>query len=179
MKHMLSYILITTSIVTCSIIVSDAHSDELIGPPDYHTPIERYCIRNNSVNHSFGKVRSGGTKNHQGHDIVASYNTPTYSISNGKIVRITRKGAHGLSIVIAIENFFVRYSHLSSIVVRLNQKVKHGQVVGFTGQSGNAANTEPHLHFEYMTEIKPGYGLKGRKSPLELFPHLKDYMFDC
>uniref|UniRef100_A0A2V0RAH3 M23ase beta-sheet core domain-containing protein n=1 Tax=viral metagenome TaxID=1070528 RepID=A0A2V0RAH3_9ZZZZ len=180
MREIVTGILIISAVVTCSVVVTDSHAEEeLIGPPDYQAPLNRLCIRGNSINHSFGKVRNNGTKNHQGHDYVAKVNTPIYSIANGKVVRVTHKGAHGLSVVISVENFYVRYSHLSSLVVSPNDEVYHGEVVGFTGRSGNARNVEPHLHFELLTEKQPGYGLKGRKSPIELFPHLRKFMFDC
>jgi murein DD-endopeptidase MepM/ murein hydrolase activator NlpD len=38
------------------------------------------------------------------------------------------------------------YAHLSRIVVEEGQKVDGNQVIGLSGQSGNASG--PHLHFE-------------------------------
>ena len=38
------------------------------------------------------------------------------------------------------------YGHLSQIDVRAGERVRRGQVIGLSGQSGNAAG--PHLHFE-------------------------------
>ena len=64
------------------------------------------------------------------------------------------------------------YAHLSSAAVRVGERVAPAQVIGATGESGNArgmAAEDQHLHFEVRTEPHPGRGLAGRISPLELY----------
>lgn len=39
-----------------------------------------------------------------------------------------------------------RYGHLSRSVVRVGQRVRRGEVVGYSGNTGGSTN--PHLHFE-------------------------------
>lgn len=176
--------LIIIVLLVTSCVTNYSKAEELIGPPEYMTPLSRLCIRDNSVNHSFGKVRNNRTKNHQGHDYLADHSTEVYSITNTQVVRITTKGAHGLSITLfdEINSLYYRYSHLSSIVKSVGDEAYHGEVIGFVGRSGNARNLpsdQTHVHFELMTVKRPGLGLKNRKSPLTLWPHLSKYMFDC
>ena len=61
---------------------------------------------------------------------------------------------------------------MSSAAVKAGERVEAAQVIGATGESGNArgmAAEDQHLHFEIRTEPHPGRGLAGRISPLELY----------
>ena len=44
-------------------------------------------------------------------------------------------------------------SHASRIVVRVGQRVKHGQVIAYVGSSG--VSTGSHLHYEVHVSGKP------------------------
>lgn len=176
--------LISISLLVTSCVTSYSKADELIGPPEYTTPLARLCIRDNSVNHSFGKVRNLNTVNHQGHDYLAKIGTPVYSITNAVTVRVTTKGSHGYSITLydKLTKYYFRYSHLSTMIKSVGDETYQGEIIGYSGKSGNARNLpsdQDHVHFELMTVKVPGYGLKNRKSPMILWPHLSDSMFDC
>ncbi|SCC24691.1 M23 family metallopeptidase [Gilliamella intestini] len=49
------------------------------------------------------------------------------------------------------DHFYLRYCHLNNKLADLNvgDKVKSGDLIGYTGDTGNAENVvNPHLHFE-------------------------------
>ncbi len=95
--------------------------------------------------------RSGG-RIHEGFDITAACGTKLVAVRNGKVLR---RGfdpvLYGNYLLIHGEgerrSYF--YSHLSRPAsVRRGQRVLEGQRVGFVGETGNAAGTGCHLHFE-------------------------------
>ena len=67
--------------------------------------------------------------------------TTTGVQSYGNAVRIRHADAGGKSLQ-------TRYAHLSQVLVRPGDAVKAGQLIGYSGQSGNV--TAPHLHFEVI-----------------------------
>jgi len=71
-----------------------------------------------------------------------SYNAARFATGNHVIVRI-RKGVYAM------------YAHLrkGKIRVKVGQKVRRGQVLGLSGNSGNS--TAPHLHFQLMDRNSP------------------------
>lgn len=125
----------------------------------------------------FGMTRrkkDGTPRPHQGIDLAVPPGYRCYAVANG-IVRSVNKvndNGYGLSVTIKIsENLFVFYAHLSSIFVKVGEKVKAGDIIGLTGYSGNAKNmqtmeTGSHLHFEVRTTAAPGLGLENRLDPL-------------
>ena len=96
----------------------------------------------------FGFPRVGHT--HQGNDIFAPSGTPIRAPFNG----IAREGSGGLGglyvYVDADANAdYVYNAHLSRFAGVNGEHVTKGQIVGYVGQTGNAASTPPHNHFEY------------------------------
>jgi murein DD-endopeptidase MepM/ murein hydrolase activator NlpD len=96
----------------------------------------------------FGFPRVGHT--HQGNDIFAPSGTPIRAPFNG----IAREGSGGLGglyvYVDADANAdYVYNAHLSRFAGVNGQHVTKGQLIGYVGQTGNAASTPPHNHFEY------------------------------
>jgi hypothetical protein len=51
------------------------------------------------------------------------------------------------------KEFFSRYAHLSVVSVQTGQKVKMGQAVGLSGDTGNSSG--PHLHYEFRDSSGP------------------------
>ena len=111
---------------------------------------------------------------HAGVDFVADYSSPVIAAADGR-VSITARRTVGCGYSVFIEhdkffNLYTVYCHLSDILVKPDDAVKRGQVIGLVGTTGNAFNV-PHVHLELCTASCP-YGhadgsLWGTKDPLE------------
>jgi murein DD-endopeptidase MepM/ murein hydrolase activator NlpD len=100
-----------------------------------------------SFTDTWGAARSGG-RTHQGVDILAAMGTPTVAPVSG---RVEHRGSSlgGLSWYVYGDNGDMFYgTHLSGYANEGVGWVAAGTVIGYVGDSGNAAGT-PHLHFEY------------------------------
>jgi murein DD-endopeptidase MepM/ murein hydrolase activator NlpD len=96
----------------------------------------------------FGFPRVGHT--HQGNDIFAPSGTPIRAPFNGT-AREGSGGLGGLSVYVDADANadYVYNAHLSRFAGVNGQHVTKGQLIGYVGQTGNAATTPPHDHFEY------------------------------
>lgn len=149
-------------------------------------PLDINVIRKNSSNNTFGMVRKntdGSERPHQGWDFYAKEGTPCYAISNGEVKHVEERGALGLMVVISIAGTgkHAAYCHLSRSTVHVGDRVLLGELIGLTGNSGNAVGmvgADQHLHFEIREQVITGTGLAGRISPLEVFGKcpLKDFI---
>lgn len=99
----------------------------------------------------FGVARDGGARAHHGVDIFASKGTPVTAVVDGK-VRIGRGGLGGNYLWLSdnklgLSGVRYYYAHLDSFAVASGDSVKQGDTLGYVGNTGNAKNTPPHLHF--------------------------------
>ncbi len=88
-----------------------------------------------------------GRRVHAGVDIKLDAGDPVYCAFDGK-VRLARKyrGYGNIVVVRHFNGLETVYSHLSKLLVRVNDDVKAGDVLGLGGRTGRA--TTNHLHFE-------------------------------
>ncbi|MGQ0680526.1 MAG: murein hydrolase activator EnvC family protein [Actinomycetota bacterium] len=102
-----------------------------------------------SFTDTYGHPRSGGRR-HQGVDMFAAMGTPTVAIVDGTVQRKASSAAGGLSLYFkGIDGVEYFYAHLQKYAgVENGQKLSAGQVLGYVGDSGNAAGGPPHLHLE-------------------------------
>ena len=86
---------------------------------------------------------------HEGCDVFAAFGTPVRAPVDG-VARIKTSELGGLTVsVYQPDGTFFYLAHLSATAVGLvdGHPVVTGDVVGFVGNSGNAAGGPPHLHF--------------------------------
>lgn len=89
-------------------------------------------------------MRNG--KLHNGTDIAVSVGTPVKSPWRGTVSETYTNSAGGKQIIINHPNGYrTGYAHLSEYRVSSGQKVRRGQVIALSGNTGGS--TGPHLHF--------------------------------
>ncbi|MDN4164399.1 M23 family metallopeptidase [Cytophagales bacterium LB-30] len=99
-------------------------------------------------------------KNHTGVDFSAERGTPIYATGDGTIVKVkTNIGGYGKEIEIDHGfGYVTKYAHMQDFNVRVGQKVKRGDCIGFVGSTGKS--TAPHLHYEVIkngVKVNPVY----------------------
>lgn len=86
---------------------------------------------------------------HKGVDLYVPAGTPVAAMKSGTVDFAGQMGGYGLVVILRHgESLKTVYAHLSEIAVRKGDRVKGRQVIGLSGQSGNASG--PHLHFEVV-----------------------------
>ena len=86
---------------------------------------------------------------HLGVDLASLANSEVAAANNGRVIFADRLGIYGLTVVLDHgQGVASTYSHLSKKLVEVGQKVKKGDVIGLTGQTGLAGGD--HLHFGIM-----------------------------
>jgi hypothetical protein len=108
---------------------------------------------NNPFEGDFPVTQSYGEKitdpaGHTGIDYALNLGTPVLAAADGKVIRAASlTSGYGVHVLLEHDGGLqTLYGHLSSVSVRLGQKVKAGAEIGRSGSSGNS--TGPHLHFE-------------------------------
>ncbi|MCX5515231.1 peptidoglycan DD-metalloendopeptidase family protein [Kaistia algarum] len=91
---------------------------------------------------------------HTGIDFRAERGTPARAVAAGKVIAAGWDGGYGNMVDIDAGNGIVtRYGHLSSIDVKIGDRVSVGAKVGRVGSTGRS--TGPHLHYEIRVDGEP------------------------
>ena len=102
---------------------------------------------------------------HRGVDLRAHYGSPILAPADGVVVYTGRKTAYGNMIVVVHGGGVATvYGHLWKFAVQPYQRVRKGQLLGYTGDTG--FSTGPHLHFEVRQNGEP-------TNPLEWLPPIE------
>ena len=93
---------------------------------------------------------SGRTRRHTGVDFALKPGNPVYATGDG-VVETVKFEFFGYGNSVVIDHGFgykTRYAHLKSIGVVEGMKVKRGECIGESGNSGRSSG--PHLHYEVL-----------------------------
>ena len=130
----------------------------------------------------FGDPRGGGTRTHKGTDVMGDKLQPLLAAAHGTVVRVrTDAGISGNYLAIRdAGGWEYLYIHVNNDTpgtddganppawrfapgIGVGARVRAGQHVGWLGDSGNAEETRPHLHFEIHapggTAVNPWHSL--------------------
>ncbi|HYD93214.1 MAG TPA: M23 family metallopeptidase [Candidatus Paceibacterota bacterium] len=108
-------------------------------------------VTRNSLTRNFGDPRDGGSRSHEGLDIMASRGAYIVSPTDAVVIRTGKSSSAGTYVYTANpgDETFV-YMHLDDIAdgIKVGTVLKPGDLIGYVGNTGNAAGGPPHLHFE-------------------------------
>lgn len=91
---------------------------------------------------------------HGGIDIAVGAGTPIGASDNGKVIFAGDCGSYGLLVKIDHNNGYVTYyAHCDSLKVSVGDCVEKGDIVAYSGNTGNS--TGPHCHFEIRYNNEP------------------------
>jgi hypothetical protein len=128
------------------------------------------------VTSTMGADRDDGKRFHKGIDFASTWGEPVRAVADGRVVlagidrpaggpinvepeeastiKSSQLGPGGLFVMVLHEGGLrSAYMHLSSYVVKANQRVKSGDLLGHVGKTGTR-ESGAHLHFELRAEGK-------------------------
>ncbi|MBA2497077.1 MAG: DUF4214 domain-containing protein [Acidimicrobiia bacterium] len=137
---------------------------------------------------TYGDPRGGGTRSHQGHDIMGPKMVPMQAAVDGVVEEIIHNNSAGNRIAIrGPEGWRYVYLHVNNDTpgtddgaadrnqvfapgLVVGSQVRAGQVIAFNGDSGNSENSGAHLHFEIR---RPGAGHWSLSPSIDPYPSLQ------
>lgn len=98
----------------------------------------------------FGAKRSNG-RTHDGIDLLAPIGTKIYAAKSGLAFAGNVPTGYGKYVMIYHpDGSQTIYGHLSNFAIPAVKNVKRGELIGYSGNTGNAKSNliQPHIHFE-------------------------------
>ncbi|AFD07141.1 M23 family metallopeptidase [Solitalea canadensis] len=93
-------------------------------------------------------------KFHAGMDFTSPTGTPIYATGDGVVITAGQERGYGNEVKINHGyGYQTLYGHMSKIAVRVGNRVKRGEVIGYVGSTG--ASTGPHCHYEVHKNGQP------------------------
>lgn len=115
-----------------------SHLPAIIPMNGFYSP-DDFGMRNHPILHIVRK--------HEGIDIINEVGTPVYASADGVVQFTGHKAGYGLTIEIDHGySFTTLFGHLSKVIVREGQRIKRGDLIARSGNSG--LSNGPHLHYE-------------------------------
>ena len=108
--------------------------------------VKQYRVSSNFNPRRLNPV-TGRIAPHKGVDFALPIGTPVLAVGDGEVVMAKNGGAAGNYVAIRHgRQYTTRYMHLSKALVKPGQKVKRGDRIALSGNTGRS--TGPHLHYE-------------------------------
>ncbi|MDO5409428.1 MAG: M23 family metallopeptidase, partial [Lachnospiraceae bacterium] len=125
-------------------------------------PTSNHYVKSDYPNYPSGRP-------HTGTDFSIPLNSPVYSTCDGEVIEvISLTDSYGKHIkiksIVNNSTMIMYYCHLNNFAVKAGDKVTSGQLIGYSGSTGNS--TGPHLHYEVKdsqnnTHVNPRNYLPG------------------
>jgi len=107
-------------------------------------------IERDDLHDTYSAARSEG-RTHHAIDIHAPRGTPVVAVTDATVLKLHSGARGGIAIYLLDDDGTTRYyyAHLDAYAQGLHegQRVEKGEVIGFVGDTGNAAPGDYHLHF--------------------------------
>ncbi|WP_447037908.1 M23 family metallopeptidase [Streptomyces sp. DSM 118878] len=129
--------------------------------PKFSLPVKQH-----GLSAYYGQAGVNWMSAHSGIDFPVSYGTEILAATDGTVSTKWNSAYGNMAIVTAKDGTETWYCHLSTHKIS-SGSVKAGEVIAFSGNSGNS--TGPHLHFE----VRPGGG-----SAIDPLPWLRSHDLD-
>lgn len=138
------------------IAFADRNDDEGEGE-GFPVPI-LFGVSLDALTPNFGNPRGGGSREHEGLDMLAPEGTPVVSPTEAEVARVGDYPGAGKYVITENdggERFY--YYHLEDQAEDLDRgdELEAGELIGFVGSTGNASEAVPHLHFEIREDGDP------------------------
>ena len=115
------------------------------------------------ITQRFGETYTN-SKGHTGIDYACPVGTPILASNDGTVIYASWKdGGYGICVFLRHQDGNMTiYEHLGNVAVKVGDKLSMGDVLGYSGNTGNS--TGPHLHFEARNQA--GQAFDPMKLPL-------------
>ncbi|WP_053115910.1 murein DD-endopeptidase MepM [Winslowiella iniecta] len=108
--------------------------------------VKQYRVSSNFNPRRLNPV-TGRIAPHKGVDFAIPIGTPVLAVGDGEVVVAKRSGGAGNYVAIRHgRQYMTRYMHLKKLLVKPGEKVKRGDRIALSGNTGRS--TGPHLHYE-------------------------------
>lgn len=131
-------------------------------------PIPVQGVKAQNLKDTWGASRSQG-RTHEGIDIMSSRGTKVFSATEGLVADLRNNNLGGKVVwILGPNGSWHYYAHLDGHKrgLKVGDYVRRGDLIGYVGNTGNAKNTSPHLHYGIYL------GGKGRNA-VNPYPYLR------
>ena len=143
-------------------------------PPDARLVIPVEGVSPDRLRDTYSDARGLGRR-HDAIDIDAPRGTPVLSVATSVVLKLFQsdRGGTTLYALAPDQRTIYYYAHLDRYAegIREGQPLEPGELIGYVGDTGNAARGDYHLHFEISTTGDPARYWGG--SPVNPYPLLR------